>query len=58
VWWCIHAATKADSVRIWFGIFPFSIGGEIRQFLVVEDFGAVPDNSEPLPWLDPHTDEK
>lgn len=43
-------------LRIWFGIFPFGIDGALRQFLVVQDFGAVPDNAEPLPWLDPSAD--
>jgi hypothetical protein len=47
-----------NPLRIWFGIFPFSIGGKLRQFLVVEDFAAVPDNAEPLPWLDPYTEDK
>jgi hypothetical protein len=51
-------SVAGNPLRIWFGIYPFSIGGEVRQFLVVEDFDAVPDNAEPLPWLDPHTDEK
>jgi hypothetical protein len=51
-------SVSGNPLRIWFGIFPFSIGGQIRQFLVVEDFAAVPDNAEPLPWLDTHTDKK
>lgn len=46
-----------NPLRIWFGIFPLKLGGEIRQFLVVEDFAAVPDNAEPLPWLDPFADD-
>jgi hypothetical protein len=51
-------SVAGNPLRIWFGIFPFKLGGRLRQFLVVEDFGAVPDDAEPLPWLDPHTDEK
>jgi len=50
-------SVAGNPLRIWFGIFPLKLGGEIRQFLVVEDFGAVPDNAEPLPWLDPFADE-
>lgn len=42
-------------LRIWFGIFPLNIAGELRQFLVVEDFAAVPEDAEPLPWRDPAT---
>lgn len=51
-------SVAGNPLRIWFGIFPFSIDGTIRQFLVVEDFAAVPDDAEPLPWLNPHTEEK
>jgi hypothetical protein len=46
-----------NPLRIWFGIFPLKLDGELRQFLVVEDFAAVPDDAEPLPWLDPFADE-
>ncbi len=51
-------SVAGNPLRIWFGIFPFSIAGQVRQFLVVQDFAAVPDNAEPLPWLDLHADEK
>ena len=36
-------------LRIRFGLFPLKLGGIVRQCLVVEDFGAVPLNAEPLP---------
>ena len=51
-------SVAGNPLRIWFGIFPFSIGGVLRQFLVVEDFASVPDDAEPLPWREAHTDEK
>ena len=51
-------SVSGNPLRIWFGIFPFSLGGQIRQFLVVEDFALVPEDAEPLPWLETHTDEK
>ena len=51
-------SVAGNPLRIWFGIFPFNIGGTIRQFLVVEDFAAVPDDAEPLPWLDPYAEDK
>ena len=47
-----------NPLRIWFGIFPLNTAGTLRQFLVVEDFAAVPDNAEPLPWLDPYAEDK
>jgi len=50
-------SVAGNPLRIWFGIFPLKLGGTLRQFLVVEDFAAVPDNAEPLPWLDPVADE-
>jgi hypothetical protein len=50
-------SVAGNPLRIWFGIFPFNIGGTLRQCLVVEDFAAVPDDAEPLPWLDPSADE-
>lgn len=49
-------SVAGNPLRIWFGIFPFAIDGTIRQFLVVEDFAAVPDNAEPLPWLELSSD--
>jgi hypothetical protein len=51
-------SVAGNPLRIWFGIFPFNIQGALRQFLVIEDFAAVPENAEPLPWLDPSTEEK
>jgi hypothetical protein len=51
-------SVAGNPLRIWFGIFPLNIGGELRQFLVVEDFAVVPDDAEPLPWLDPKAEEK
>ena len=50
-------SVAGNPLRIWFGIFPLSIGGTLRQFLVVEDFTAVPDDAEPLPWLDPSAND-
>jgi hypothetical protein len=51
-------SVAGNPLRIWFGIFPFSIGGALRQFLVVEDFASVADDAEPLPWLDPYAEDK
>ena len=49
-------SVAGNPLRIWFGIFPFGIDGEVRQFLVIEDFAAAPEDAEPLPWLDPSAD--
>ena len=41
-----------NPLRIWFGILPFKRDGQLRLFLVVEDFGAVPNDAEPCPgWI-------
>jgi hypothetical protein len=46
-------SVAGNPLRIWFGIYPFSVDGEVRQFLVVEDIAAAPDSADPLPWPDP-----
>ncbi len=51
-------SVAGNPLRIWFGIYPFSLAGEIRQFLVVEDFAMVPADAVPLPRLEAHTEEK
>ena len=50
-------SVAGNPLRIWFGIFPFTIDGTLSQMLVVEDFAAVPVDAEPLPWRDPVADE-
>jgi hypothetical protein len=51
-------SVAGNPLRIWFGIFPFALAGVLRQFLVIEDFAAVPIDAEPLPWLDPYAEAR
>ena len=35
---------------VWMGLFPLRIGGEIRQCLEIEDYGALGSKTDPIDW--------
>jgi hypothetical protein len=35
---------------VWMGLFPLRIGGEVRQCLEIEDYGALGSKTDPIDW--------
>ena len=46
-----HWPNDQDLVRlVWMGLFPLKVGGEIRQCLSIEDYGALGPIPDPIDW--------